>query len=286
MSVGAVLRSIAHLGGPLSPARRRVLGACALVCGVLALTSFDANAESHPTSPPVGVAAPTSSAGLVARGHSLFLSSCAACHGVQAQGMPGRAPSLRGVGALAADFYLETGRMPLSSPREEPTRTRPAFPQSDIRALVAFVASFGGPPIPTVDVMRGSLAEGHDLFAMDCAGCHTIQARGGVVTGAAVPALSAATPRQIAEAIRIGPYAMPHFSPDEISASQIDSIARYVQSTDHPQDPGGWSIGRVGPITEGMVAWLLAIASLLLIARLLGERTAAHPHHDTEQEPQ
>ena len=199
--------------------------------------------------------------------------------------MTGRAPSLHGVGALAADFYLETGRMPLPSPRDEPTRTRPAFDQADIRALVAYVASFGGPAIPTVDPARGSLAEGPDLFALDCAGCHTIQARGGMVTGAVVPSLTQATPRQIAEAIRIGPYAMPRFGPGEISeAAAIDSIARYVQSTDHPEDPGGWSIGRVGPITEGMVAWLLAVVALVLIARLLGERIPST--NDTGEEQQ
>lgn len=286
MRARRALRTAAHLGGPLSPARRRILTAVAFVCGVLALTAFDASAESATTSEPTSAAAAASTTALVAKGHSLFLSSCASCHGVQAQGIRGRAPSLHGVGALAADFYLETGRMPLSSPRQEPTQTRPAFPQSDIRALIAFVASFGGPPIPTVDVEAGSVTEGHDLFAIDCAGCHTIQARGGVVTGAVVPALTPATPREIAEAIRIGPYAMPRFGTGEISASQIDSIVRYVQTTDHPQDPGGWSIGRVGPITEGMVAWLLAIVALLLIARLLGERTPAHPLEDTERRPE
>ena len=210
---------------------------------------------------------------MVTAGHALFLESCASCHGLQAQGIPGRAPSLHGVGALAADFYLETGRMPLATPRQQPVRTRPAFPQRQIRALVAYVASFGGPAIPTVDPGRGSLSQGQQLFALDCAGCHTIQARGGVVTGALVPALTPATPREIGEAIRIGPYAMPPFGPGQLSNAQIDSIARYVHSTDHPDDPGGWDIGRIGPITEGMAAWLLAIAALLIIARLLGERT-------------
>jgi len=118
----------------------------------------------------------------------------------------------------------------------------------------------------------GSLSGGQQLFALDCAGCHTIQARGGVVTGAFVPALTPSTPRQIAEAIRIGPYAMPPFGPGQLSGAEIDAIARYVASTNRPQNPGGWDIGRIGPITEGMAAWLLAVVALLLIARLLGER--------------
>jgi ubiquinol-cytochrome c reductase cytochrome c subunit len=50
-----------------------------------------------------------------------------------------------------------------------------------------------------------------------------------------------------------------------------------VQSIKHPEDRGGWGIGRIGPIPEGMVAWLLAAAALLLIARLLGERIPEQP---------
>jgi len=265
---GAALR-FARLGGPLGRWPARVLAAIALACAVLSLTLFAAQAQS---------AAPGAGAGkgvdpaLVAPGHALFLDSCASCHGANARGIPGRGPSLRGVGALAAAFYLETGRMPLASPRQQPARTRPAFPAGQIRALIAYVASFGGPAIPRVSPRSGSVSSGEQLFALDCAGCHTIQARGGVVTGAFAPALSDSTPQQIAEAIRIGPYAMPRFGTGQLSGREVDSIARYVATTDHPQDPGGWDIGRIGPITEGMAAWLLAVVALVIVARLLGER--------------
>jgi ubiquinol-cytochrome c reductase cytochrome c subunit len=271
-----LLRAAAQAGGPLSRRSRYALTVVAFVCAVFALTSFDASAENAGATRSSDPGSGTNPA-LVRAGHALFVESCASCHGLQAQGIPGRASDLRGVGALAADFYLETGRMPLASPRQQPVRTRPAFPQSQIRALIAYVASFGGPGIPTVTPSTGSVSEGEQLFALDCAGCHTIQARGGVVTGAFVPALTPATPREIGEAIRSGPYAMPPFGPGQLSNDEIDSIARYVQSTDHPQDPGGWNIGRVGPITEGMAAWLLAIVALLILARLLGERNPTSP---------
>jgi ubiquinol-cytochrome c reductase cytochrome c subunit len=263
--------------------RRRLLAPAAFLCGGLALTQFAAAGGQAGSSPiqsgssSTATPAPAPSPALLARGHALFLSSCASCHGMSAQGISGRAPSLHGVGALAADFYLQTGRMPLPSPRAQPLRASPAFPQDQIKALVAYVASFGGPPIPVVRAKRGSLPEGQRLFGLDCAGCHTIQGQGGIVTGAIVPSLNQATPTQIAQAIRIGPYVMPRFGPGELSAAQVDSIARYVQSTQHPEDRGGWGIGRIGPIPEGMVAWLLAAAALLLIARLLGERTPDEP---------
>ncbi|HEY7966600.1 MAG TPA: c-type cytochrome [Solirubrobacteraceae bacterium] len=267
----ALLR-LAHVGGPLGRWRLRALATIAFVCALLALTMAAADAQNVPGKASATTFGSGVDAALVPSGRALFLDSCASCHGLQARGIPGRAPSLRGVGAQAADFYLETGRMPLASPRQQPTRTRPAFPPQQIRALIAYVASFGGPTIPTVSPLSGSLSGGQQLFALDCAGCHTIQARGGVVTGAFVPALTPSTPRQIAEAIRIGPYAMPPFGPGQLSSAEIDAIARYVASTNRPQNPGGWDIGRIGPITEGMAAWLLAVVALLLIARLLGER--------------
>jgi ubiquinol-cytochrome c reductase cytochrome c subunit len=250
--------------------RRRLMAAAAVACGALALVDFAARWDASATTlgRPAGA-----SASLAAQGHSLFESSCAACHGVAAQGIRGRAPSLRGVGALAADFYLQTGRMPLPSSRAQPLRTTPAFPPSEIRALIAYVASFGGPQIPVVRPRQGSLAEGQRLFGLNCAGCHTIQGQGGIVTGAIVPSLNEATATQIGEAVRIGPYVMPRFGEGELSTAQVNSLARYIQSIQHPDDRGGWGIGRIGPIPEGMVAWLLAAAALLLIARLLGERT-------------
>jgi ubiquinol-cytochrome c reductase cytochrome c subunit len=250
------------------------MATAAVVCGALALVDFAARGDASATTPRPPAGVPSS---LVAQGHSLFESSCAACHGIAAQGIRGRGPSLHGAGALAADFYLETGRMPLPSSRAQPLRNSPAFPQSKIEALIAYVASFGGPEIPVVRPRQGSLAEGQRLFGLDCAGCHSIQGQGGIVTGAIVPSLNEATPTQIGEAIRIGPYVMPRFGEGELSTAQVSSLARYIQSIQHPDDLGGWGIGRVGPIPEGMVAWLLAAAALLLIARLLGERTSDDP---------
>jgi ubiquinol-cytochrome c reductase cytochrome c subunit len=88
-----------------------------------------------------------------------------------------------------------------------------------------------------------------------------------------VPPLTEATPTQLAEAVRIGPYLMPAFDERQIDARTLDSIALYVQTVvKHPDDRGGWGLGNVGPIPEGMVAWLLAGGVLLLVARLIGER--------------
>jgi ubiquinol-cytochrome c reductase cytochrome c subunit len=212
---------------------------------------------------------------LVERGRQLFEEGCSSCHGLDARGVNGKGPSLRGVGALAADFYLRTGRMPLSYPGEEPSRAEPRYSRDQIHGLVAYVSSFGGTPIPVVDPARGSLAEGQRLFTSSCAGCHAITAAGGVATGASAPPLDRATALQVGEAVRIGPYLMPRFNPNLISRRQVDSLARYVEYARRPADVGGWGIGHIGPVPEGMVAWLLAAAALLLIARVIGERRKA-----------
>jgi ubiquinol-cytochrome c reductase cytochrome c subunit len=222
----------------------------------------------------VGVSAPRAQQNLVAQGRALYEDGCSSCHGLDARGIPGRAPSLRGVGALAADFYLSTGRMPLDRPGAQPVRGEPAYPRDEIRALVAFVGSFGGPRIPAVDPARGNLAEGRELFTENCAGCHQVMGEGGMVTRASVPDLKQATPRQVAEAVRLGPYLMPPFSERQLDQADLNSVARYVEYAKEPEDRGGWGIGHLGPIPEGMVAWLLGAAALVLTIRLIGERTS------------
>jgi ubiquinol-cytochrome c reductase cytochrome c subunit len=212
-------------------------------------------------------------AGLAARGRALFLAGCSSCHGYGAKGITGVAPSLHGVGALAADFYLSTGRMPLPSPADEPVRTKPAYTPGEIAALDAYIGSFGGPPIPRVSVAGTSLAHGESLFMDNCSGCHQAAARGGIVPGAFAPALDNATPAQILEAARIGPYLMPRFAPTLLTDAQLASIARYVDYVRRAPDRGGWGIGHIGPVPEGMVVWFAAIPFVLLVARLIGERT-------------
>jgi ubiquinol-cytochrome c reductase cytochrome c subunit len=205
------------------------------------------------------------------RGAALYAANCAKCHGLNGQGIHEHGPPLRNAGARAADFYLRTGYMPLANPHDQPTRTRVIFTERELRALVGYVASLGhGPPIPTP--RRGSISAGQRLFTEHCAGCHQALAQGGYVTGARVPPLTDATDRQIAEAVRIGPYLKPRFSTKAISPKQLDDIVAYVDYTKHPDDRGGWAIGHLGPWPEGAVTWLLAAAALVGICTLLGRR--------------
>jgi ubiquinol-cytochrome c reductase cytochrome c subunit len=175
---------------------------------------------------------------------------------------------------MAADFYLRTGFMPLSSIHDEPGNDRVLFSEKEIRSLVAYVASLGsGPGIPQPNPTAGSISEGMHLFTLHCAGCHQEQAEGGFVTGARVPPLQDLSPTLIAEAVRIGPYLMPSFSRKQISDAQLNSIIRFVVATNHhDNNRGGWRIGNIGPIPEGLVTWWIAIPLLIIACMLLGRR--------------
>jgi ubiquinol-cytochrome c reductase cytochrome c subunit len=226
---------------------------------------------------------------LAANGGQLFGRYCAGCHGPDGAGrlpLPsgtgpardqvvqhGSGPSLLGVGALAADFYLRTGYMPLSRNGLQPRRSHLILGPAEIDALIAYVASLGqGPAVPTPHPERGDLSQGQQLFAERCSGCHQIDGAGGYVTGAVPPSLHDATDTQIAEAVRIGPYVMPSFSQKAISDAQLDSLIRYVDYTKHLDDRGGWSLDHVGPIPEGLVTWFFGMTVLVAFCLVIGTR--------------
>ena len=192
-----------------------------------------------------------------------YAANCrAATHGA-AHGSTEPGPPLRGVGALAADFYLRTGYMPLATPDDQPTpRARASSPSAEIRALVAYVASLGhGPPVPTPHPERGQPVARACSCSPSTAPAATRSSRRAATSPArGVPPLDRATPTQIAEAVRIGPYLMPRFSTKrDLATAQLDSIVAYVAvRASIPEDRGGWAIGHLGPFPEGLVAWLLA----------------------------
>lgn len=270
--------------------RRVAMGAAALLLGAFAvavwarLPSTSTSAASETAK--VASMAELGRSSLVDQGRELFETSCSSCHGFEGKGVKGQGPSLLGAGESAADFYLRTGRMPLDQVGDEPLRGEPRFGDEEIRALDAYVGSLGeGPVIPKVDPTKGSVSEGMEMFTESCAGCHGIGGKGGVVIGGYAPPLGEATPTEIGEAIRIGPYLMPLFSEAQITPADVNSIVRYVELTKHPEDAGGFGIGHIGPVPEGLVAWLAALAALLLVARLIGERVGGDLDDDGAEEP-
>jgi ubiquinol-cytochrome c reductase cytochrome c subunit len=216
-------------------------------------------------------APPTASQRQIAYGQYLFGKNCSSCHGLDAQGVPNVAPSLIGVGAAAVDFQISTGRMPAKGPAAENGRKPVSLSTAQTHAIAAYIDSLaGGPPIPSpaqVSPAGGNAAVGQQLFIANCAQCHNFDGAGGALTyGKYAPALTEATPTQLYEAMLTGPEAMPVFNDAILTPQDKRDIIAYVTEKRAETNPGGFSLGRIGPVTEGLVAFLGLLFFMVLAA--------------------
>jgi ubiquinol-cytochrome c reductase cytochrome c subunit len=231
-------------------------------------------------------AAPPQNSTQIAQGHSLFIESCATCHGLDAQGTT-QAPSLIGAGAAAVDFQMSTGRMPAKELGAENNRKPTDFTPAEIYDIAAYVASLGGgpaiPPQSAVSLQGADTALGEELFSTNCAQCHGFAGAGGALTyGKSAPSLNASTPTQIYEAMLTGPEAMPVFGDGTITSAEKRDIIAYITDTRSEANPGGLSLGRTGTVTEGLLAWVGGLGFLVLIALWLTARRRDHVKGESE----
>jgi len=248
--------------------RRPAAGYAALLLGLVVVALVYGALTSQG-----GVTAASAATGTqqdIAAGKALFQATCSSCHGLDAQGTS-QAPSLIGAGAAAVDFQMSTGRMPAKEVGAENERGPVTFTQRQIHDIAGYIASLGGgPPIPTaeqVDPRNGDPGVGYELFSANCSQCHGFAGAGGALTyGKDAPALTAATPTQIYEAMLTGPEAMPVFADGVLSPQAKRDIIAYITQTRVEPNPGGFSLGRTGPVTEGIVIFLGGMGFLVLIS--------------------
>jgi ubiquinol-cytochrome c reductase cytochrome c subunit len=248
--------------------RRPVAGYAALLLGLVMVTVLygavagtGGGAQAQPASPQSDIAA----------GETLFNETCATCHGFGGVGHAGVAPSLIGAGAAAVDFQMSTGRMPAKEDFAENERKPTLFTQQQIYEIADYVQSLGGgPTIPDaqqVSTAGADTALGEELFSANCAQCHNAGLSGGALTyGKDAPPLTQATATQIYEAMLTGPEAMPVFSDGAISPQAKRDMIAYILQTRVEPNPGGLTLGRMGPVTEGLVVFLGGMGFLVLIA--------------------
>jgi ubiquinol-cytochrome c reductase cytochrome c subunit len=220
----------------------------------------------------------------ITAGKLLFDQTCSSCHGNTANGVSpsGQAtigPNLQGVGTATVDFWITTGRMPATDIKAiEAERKPPRLTNKQALEVAAYVNSLDPavPAVPTPHLKGADVATGASLFSLNCAACHTITGAGDALAfGTNAPSLqnNEVTPRQVAEAMRIGPANMPRFS-GNLSDAQVRDVVAYVTSKiQHPSNPGGAGLGGVGPVAEGFVALLFGVGGLALICFWIGERS-------------
>lgn len=272
----------------LAARRRHPLAALALlvlallaVGGAYTLATGAATAEAAP-------AASTATATQIEEGRQLYLEGCSSCHGLNAEGVTAadlegsNGPGLIGVGAASVDFQVGTGRMPLAVPGPQapagPKYTELQYTQEQINALAAYVASLGpGPAIPTeemLDYEDADLAEGGELFRANCSQCHNFAGKGGALTnGKYAPPVVNSEPVHIYEAMLTGPQSMPVFGERTILPEQKRAIIKFIKTTAEEPNPGGLALGRIGPVAEGLVVWIVGLGALAAVAVWIGVKS-------------
>jgi len=213
-------------------------------------------------------------------GKKLYSVGCASCHGTGGQGTSD-GPSLVGVGAAAVDFQVGTGRMPAQQPGAQIPRKKVIYTQAQIDQLAAYIASLGaGPSVPTKAQYGpdgADIAKGGELFRTNCAQCHNFSGKGGALThGKFAPSLEGVHPKHIYEAMQTGPQNMPSFPDTTLTEQNKKDIIAYLHAVngDDTESPGGLELGGLGPVSEGLFAWIFGLGVLIAVAVWVAARTA------------
>ncbi len=203
----------------------------------------------------------------VETGKALFSANCASCHGLNAEGTKA-GPSLLGVGALAVEFQVGTGRMPMAGSGPQAEKKPVQFSQADIDAMAAWVATLApGPGLPDERYLSGGdVAHGGELFRINCAMCHNVAGAGGALTeGKFAPHLNNIEPIHVYAAMVTGPQNMPVFSDMNLTPEDKRDIIAYLQFLDENGSVGGLDLGALGPVSEGLFVWIFALGGLVAI---------------------
>ena len=247
--------------------RHRAAAPTLLVFALLAIGTTFSVASATPNKSALALAR----SAVIEEGKQLFLKGCSSCHGLNAEG-GAIAPSLIGVGAASVDFQVATGRMPMQDMSQQAMRKAPVYNEEEVAALAAYVASLApGPRAYTNEEITwerdGNTAEGGELFRNNCAMCHNFAGQGGALTqGKYAPTVMGVEPKHIYEALITGPQAMPVFSDKIITPEEKLSIIKWIKAAESEPNLGGAALGRVGPVTEGLLVWTFGLGLLIGIA--------------------
>jgi ubiquinol-cytochrome c reductase cytochrome c subunit len=239
---------------PLATTALLVVGLLA-TGGAYALATTTATAETT-----------AASAQLIDEGGKLFAANCASCHGLDAEGTAA-GPTLIGAGALAVDFQVGTGRMPMAASGPQAEKKPVQFTQAQIDAMAAWVADLApGPAVPADRFIAGDgdAANGAELFRINCAMCHNVAGAGGALTeGKWAPGLAGVDPVHIYGAMVTGPQNMPVFSDLNLTPEEKNDIITYLLYVEENPSVGGWDLGSLGPVSEGLFIWIFGLGALI-----------------------
>jgi cytochrome c oxidase cbb3-type subunit 3 len=163
---------------------------------------------------------------LVEMGESVFLAECQVCHGINADGIDGKAANLnQRLEAKTVKYVVENGSNNQLLGMEMPMPDRNGLFNNNTGALITdseidAVASY---------VANGMTGKGADVFAGTCAACHGEDGKGMEMVA---PNIAEFTPALVTNVLNHGKKAaigrMPAF--DRLNAKQKEAVGAYITS--------------------------------------------------------
>jgi ubiquinol-cytochrome c reductase cytochrome c subunit len=156
------------------------------------------------------------------------------------------------------------------------------YSEKEIEALAAYVASLApGPSVPgseSYDVSKATdeqVTRGGELFRTNCTACHNFAGRGGALpNGKYAPSLMGVSEKHIYEAMLTGPQSMPVFNDKNITPESKRDVIAYLETLQAEPNAGGAALGDLGPVPEGLFAWIVGLGALIGCAVWLGSKAA------------
>jgi ubiquinol-cytochrome c reductase cytochrome c subunit len=173
----------------------------------------------------------------------------------------------------------------MAQPGAQAPRKDVAYTDEETAALAAYVASLGpGPAIPDESdysiegldsaAQEAAIVRGGQLFLTNCTACHNFEGSGGAMPrGGYAPKIRGVEPKYIYEALLTGPQTMPTFSNGNLTPDEKRDVIAYLGSLDDAAAIGGFTMGGLGPVAEGLFAWVVGIGALVGFAIWIAAHT-------------
>ncbi len=208
-----------------------------------------------------------------ADGEAIFRANCASCHGLNAEGTE-NGVSLIGVGAASVNFQVMTGRMPMAMQGPQALQREPMFTQEqsdamgDVRRLAR--ARAGPAPPRRCSTRRSSTPRASPPVASSSASTAPCATTWPAPVARSPRASSrrrwtASTATHVYEAMITGPQNMPVFNDANISPEQKREIIAYLHYLDENPSVGGFDLGNLGPVSEGLFIWIFGLGGIVAI---------------------
>ena len=121
---------------------------------------------------------------------------------------------------------------------------------------------------------QAAIVRGGQIFLTNCTACHNFEGSGGAMPrGGYAPKIRGVDPKYIYEAMLTGPQAMDTFSNGNLSPEEKRDVIAYLGSLEESPGYGGFGLGGLGPVSEGLFAWIVGIGSLVGVAVWIAAHT-------------